>query len=127
PRAARRRAPRCLAGAGHLAAVARRGRARESAPPDTAQVTSVPAGGKEQLGRRAWKELSRAHDGEELGYRAHAQLATDPAQAGVDVRAAHAEVGGGLADCVAALEGLQEVALLGRQLVQPVPHRSELI
>src|SRR3954465_15043258 len=111
----------------HPAAQARTRRASESAPPDTAQVTAVPGEGKVVLGRRWAEELTGAHDRQELGDRAHAELATDAAEAGVDVRPAHAPGGGGLAHGVAAFEGTEQFELLGRQLVEPVAHRADLV
>src|SRR5207248_4071890 len=123
---ARRAWSTCTAVTWHPAAHASTRRASESAPPETAQVTSVPGGGNVHLGRRS-EELTRPHDRQQLRNRAHAELAADATEAGVDVGPADAEIGRGLAHGVAALEGVQQLELLGRQLVEAVAHRPDLV
>src|SRR4051794_7180417 len=61
------------------AAAASTRRASESGPPETAQCTAAPAGGKRTLVRRRGidGEVTGPHQGEELGDRAGAELAAD--------------------------------------------------
>src|SRR5438093_1123481 len=92
----------------------------ESAPPDTAATTGVPGAGKRHRAsnpRSAVVDVTRreravAHESQQFGNRLHAELAADPAQAGVDVRTAHTEVGRGIAHRGGAGELFQQLALL---------------
>src|SRR5205823_10957366 len=85
PEPGRRPWSTCTAVTRQPAATASTSRAMESAPPETAHVTSVPGPGNEVLGRSASEELTCAHNGQQLGNRADPELPADTAQAGVDV------------------------------------------
>src|SRR5207244_8070772 len=95
------------------AATASTRRASESAPPETAHVTGLPAAGNRVLGRRRGidGEVTGPHQGEELGDRAGAELAADAAEAGVHVGAADLESGRGPAHRPALLQHLEQLAL----------------
>src|SRR5579884_1809947 len=90
----------------------------ESAPPDTAQVSSVPAGGKAQRANSSLRRGTTLADGpaagwpgsglgeagdrtlaghaDQLGDARHREAPGDAPEAGVDVRAADPQLGGGL-------------------------------
>src|SRR5207248_8366963 len=123
----RRQWSTCTAVTWHPASPASTRRARESAPPETAQVTLVPGAGNRHLpSRRLAVELTGAGEGDQLPHRAGAELAPDPAQAGVDVRAADRQPGGGLAHRRRRRHRVEELALLDRELIGALPRDDRL-
>ena len=128
----------CTAVTSQPASTASTSSASESAPPDTAQVTAVPGRRERAAGQQvrvapAW--LSGSSDArrgcrrgarrEQLATRRDdAELAADAAQAGVDVRPAHPELGGRLAHRRRGEQRLEQLALLVGEVAPPRPASS---
>ena len=88
---------------------------RERAAGRAASSSSVTLIGR----RTSASSPDRASRTQQLGHVGHAELATDAAQAGVDVRPAHAELGGRRADGRRRAAAPEELALLVGEVARP--------